>query len=86
MPGPPVAELFAKDLRSLGLPGLSALPQEAGPPTFSGTSRRLLEAKLKWPPLLARLLRVWHLPMELRKMNIVKIDFVFYPFLIEHFA
>ena len=29
MPGPPVAELFAKDLRSLGLPCHAALPLEA---------------------------------------------------------
>ena len=46
----------AKGLKSLCGPGLSALPQEAGPPTFSGTSRRLLDAKRTLPPLLARLL------------------------------
>ena len=29
---------------------------------------------------------VWHLPQLLRKVNMVKMAFVFYPFLMEHFA
>ena len=55
--GHPPRRPLLKSSPSRSLPSLSALTWRAGPPTFSGTSIRLLDAKRTLPPLLARLLK-----------------------------
>ena len=53
----PTSAAVAEDLSVPIPPQPFSVDVEAGPPTFSGTSLRLLDAKRTLPPLLARLLK-----------------------------